>query len=156
MQQNWLSQYYQVSEVEIVYRNKIPYQDRIQVNRSGVAYEILRQCWDENRWELVEEFKILLLDRQHHCLGISQIATGGSAACVVDAKIVFATALKANASSLILAHNHPSGHLKASQADLELTRKLCQGGKLLDLPVLDHLIVTPANYLSLADQGLMP
>lgn len=156
MQKNWIQSFYSVNEVEIVYKNKIPYQDRIQINQSSTAYEILRQYWDENRIELVEQFKILLLDRRHHCLGVSEIATGGITGCVVDPRIVFATALKTRASGLILAHNHPSGNLKPSEADIALTRKLMQGGKLLEISVLDHLIVTPHKYCSFADDGLMP
>ena len=156
MQQNWIQSLYTVNEIEIVYKNKIPYQDRIQITQSGTAYEILRQCWDENRIELVEQFKILLLDRRHHCLGVSDIATGGITGCVVDPRIVFATALKTKASGLILAHNHPSGNLKPSQADIALTRKLLEGGRLLEISVLDHLIVTPQKYCSFADDGFMP
>ncbi len=156
MQHNWIQSLYTVNEIEIVYKNKIPYQDRIQITKSSTAYEILRQCWDENRIELVEQFKILLLDRRHTCLGVSEIATGGITGCVVDPRIVFATALKTKASGLILAHNHPSGNLKPSEADISLTRRLLQGGKLLDISVLDHLIITPHKYCSLADDGLMP
>ena len=156
MQQNWIHSLYTVNEIEIVYKNKIPYQDRIQITQSSTAYEILRQCWDENRIELVEQFKILLLDRRHTCLGVSEIATGGITGCVVDPRIIFATALKTRASGLILAHNHPSGNLKPSEADISLTRRLLQGGKLLDISVLDHLIVTPHKYCSFADDGLMP
>ena len=156
MQHNWIQSLYTVNEIEIVYKNKIPYQDRIQITKSSTAYEILRQCWDENRIELLEQFKILLLDRRHTCLGVSEIATGGITGCVVDPRIVFATALKTKASGLILAHNHPSGNLKPSEADISLTRRLLQGGKLLDISVLDHLIITPHKYCSLADDGLMP
>ncbi|AYQ30975.1 RadC family protein [Runella sp. SP2] len=147
---------YRVNEVEIVYKNKIPFEDRIQITSSSTAYDILRQSWDDNRIELVEQFKILLLDRRHTCLGVSDIATGGITGCLVDPRIIFATALKTRASSLILAHNHPSGTLKPSEADLDLTRKLMQGGKLLEISVIDHLIVTPHRYCSLADDGLMP
>ena len=64
--------------------------------------------------------------------------------------------MKARAASLILAHNHPSGNLTPSEADKSLTRKLKDGGRLLDIAVLDHLIITPRNYLSFADGGLMP
>ena len=147
---------YRVNEVEIVYKNRIPFEDRIQITSSSTAYDILRQSWDDNRIELVEQFKILLLDRRHTCLGVSDIATGGITGCLVDPRIIFATALKTRASSLILAHNHPSGTLKPSEADLDLTRKLMQGGKLLEISVIDHLIVTPHRYCSLADDGLMP
>ena len=145
-----------VNEVEISYRNKTPYQDRIQITRSATAYEILRQAWDENKLELLEQFKILLLDRKNNCLAVSDIATGGMAVCIVDPKVIFVTALKANASGIILAHNHPSGNLQPSDQNLVLTRKLSEAGKLLVITILDHLIVTPRNYFSFADAGCMP
>ena len=156
MEQHTIQSLFAVNEIEIIYRNKTPYQDRIQIQSSATAYEILRHAWNENRMELVEEFKILLLDQKNNCLGISHIATGGMSACLADPKIIFATALKARATSIILAHNHPSGNLTPSDADKTLTRKIKEGGKLLDIAVFDHLIVTPHNYCSFADEGLMP
>jgi DNA repair protein RadC len=84
------------------------------------------------------------------------VSQGGLAGTVVDPKVVFAAALKARASSLILAHNHPSGNLKPSQADTDLTNKIKQGGELLDIAILDHLILSPeGGYFSFADEGLM-
>lgn len=107
-----------------------------------------------NKIELIEEAKLLLLDRNLVCLGISNLSTGGISSCLIDPKIVYATALKARASSIVLAHNHPSGNLKPSTSDIHLTEKLADAGKLLDLTLLDHLIVTPYNYYSFADEGL--
>ncbi|QMW01696.1 JAB domain-containing protein [Spirosoma foliorum] len=156
MDQHTLQSLFRVNEVEIIYRNKIPYQDRIQIKKSATAYEILLHAWDENRMELIEQFKILLLDQKNNCLGISDISTGGMNACLADPKVIFATALKGKATSIILAHNHPSGNLQPSDSDKALTRKLKEGGKLLDIAVLDHLIITPQNYISFADEGLMP
>jgi DNA repair protein RadC len=156
MEQLTLQHLFKVNEVEIVYRNTTPYQDRIQIKSSATAYEILLATWNANRLEMVEQFKILLLDQQNNCLGVSEIATGGTSSCLADPKVIYATALKARAASLILAHNHPSGNLTPSEADKSLTRKLKDGGRLLDINVLDHLIVTPRNYLSFADDGLMP
>jgi DNA repair protein RadC len=147
---------YKVAEIEITYRNPIPYHERIRINSSHVAYDIFRQCWDDNRIELLEEFKMLLIDNQSRCIGIADIATGGTSACIADPKIIFATALKAKAGGLILAHNHPSGGLIASRADHELNEKIVQGGRLLEIVVLDHLIITPHGYKSLSNEGFMP
>jgi DNA repair protein RadC len=83
------------------------------------------------------------------------ISKGGQAGTVVDPKIIFKVALEHNAASLIVAHNHPSGNLKPSEADITLTKKLKQAGLMLDLPVYDHLIVTDNGFLSMADEGLM-
>lgn len=101
-----------------------------------------------------EEFWILLLNRSNHVIGRSNISRGGTAGTVVDAKIVFKKALEMQASGLILCHNHPSGSLKPSQADISVTRKLKEGGTYLDISVLDHLIVSEKGYCSLADEGM--
>ncbi len=146
---------FSVAEIEIVYRNKVKPEDRRKVNSVASAYDILMSAWDMNKIELVEQFYILLLDRGGYCLGISEIAKGGVSACLVDPKIVFATAIKAKASGMIMAHNHPSGNLKPSKMDEALTLKLIEGGKLLDIEVKDHLIMTPRSYYSFAEYGLI-
>lgn len=147
---------FKVTEVELIYRGKTRAIDRRKITSSREAHEILKQTWDQNKIELVEQFKIILLDRRNACIGISEISTGGIAGCVADPKIIFATALKARASGIILAHNHPSGNLTPSQADIDLTKKMVQAGKLLDLSVLDHVIETKESFCSFADDGLMP
>ena len=86
--------------------------------------------------ELLEQFKILLLDRMNSCIGLSEISTGGVAGCVADPKIIFGTALKAQASGIILAHSHPSGNLTPSTADMTLTKKMFHAGKCLELRFL--------------------
>jgi DNA repair protein RadC len=146
---------YKISEVELVYRTKVKASERPSVNTSGDAYNILMQYWDENKIELLEQFKILLLNRASRVIGISDISTGGVAGTVVDPKIVFSTALKANASSIILAHNHPSGNLQPSKEDNAVTSKMREAGSFLDLRVLDHLIVTKDGYYSYADAGTL-
>ncbi len=120
-----------------------------------MAYKFLLSAWDMNRIELVESFKILLLDRRNACIGISEISMGGVSGCLADPKIIFATALKSRASNLILAHNHPSGQVEPSNADIAISRKLREGGRVLDITVLDHLIVTPEKYYSFASEGVL-
>jgi DNA repair protein RadC len=102
-----------------------------------------------------EEFWILLLNRANRIIRKSQISQGGIAGTVADPKIIFKLALDELASGIILAHNHPSGNLTASQADLDLTKKLKEAGKLLDIQVLDHVIVAGQKYFSFADEGLI-
>jgi DNA repair protein RadC len=147
---------FQVTEVELTYRNKVNPRDRININSASGANEILQFSWDQNRIDLLEEFKIVLLSRSNACLGISEVAIGGSTACHVDPKIVFAIALKANAAAIILAHNHPSGQLKPSEPDIAMTNRLFLGGKLLNVDVLDHLIITRHGFYSMADNHIMP
>ncbi|MCB0744313.1 MAG: DNA repair protein, partial [Ignavibacteriae bacterium] len=79
----------------------------------------------------------------------------GVSGCIVDCKCIFQSALTGNASSIIIAHNHPSGNLKASGADMALTRKVAEGAKVLDITLLDHLILTPSSFLSFADEGML-
>ena len=151
-----VSDLYNVSEIQIIYRNKIPANDRPKVTSSQEAFKLFISSWDMNRIELVEQFKILLLNRGNRVMGISEISTGGISGVDVDPKIVFGTAVKAGACGMILAHNHPSGNLEPSQPDKNLTAKFKSAGRFLDIEVMDHLIVGPRNYYSFMDEGLMP
>lgn len=147
---------YSVPEVELIYRNPVEPADRIVVDTSSTAHQILKSTWSENRIQLVEQFKILLLDRRGACLGVSEISSGGINTCIAEPKLIFTTALKANASSLILAHNHPSGNLEASQTDIRLTNHLVEIGKMLEIVIRDHLILTSHGYLSFSDKRMLP
>ena len=140
MEQQTIQKLFSVTEVELIYRNEVNPCDRPIVQSSSSAYDVLLNAWDMNKIELLEEFLILLLDRSNHCLGISKISQGGVSSCLIDPKIIFATGLKSRSSGIILAHNHPSGVLIPSKADIDLTHKLKEGGKLLEISVLDHLI----------------
>lgn len=102
-----------------------------------------------------EEFWILLLSRSNQLIRKERISIGGVSSTLVDPKIVFSKALNHLASSIILAHNHPSGNLMPSQSDIELTRKMSRAAKLFDMEVLDHLIITENNYYSFADEGIL-
>ncbi|GAB3032964.1 RadC family protein [Spirosoma pulveris] len=102
-----------------------------------------------------EEFWILLMNRANEILRPVQISTGGVSGTVADPKLIFKQAIEHLASSMILFHNHPSGNLTPSQADKDLTRKLKEAGRLLDIPVLDHLIFTDKAYYSFADEGIL-
>ncbi|MFD2160928.1 DNA repair protein RadC [Paradesertivirga mongoliensis] len=102
-----------------------------------------------------EEFWIVLLNRANNVLSQHLISKGGQAGTIADPKIIFQAALENHAASIILSHNHPSGNLKPSQADINLTRKLRDAGQLLDISVLDHVIFTNSSYFSFADEGML-
>jgi DNA repair protein RadC len=144
-----------IAEIELIYRSTVKPSQRPKITSSQDAYQILRQLWNEDTICLYEQFRILLLDRSNRVLGQTLISSGGTAGTVVDPKLVFVTALKTKAAALILAHNHPSGNLKPSDADLKVTRQLRQAGTFLELPVLDHLILTEDGYYSMADEGVL-
>jgi len=103
-----------------------------------------------------EKFWIILLDQAQQIIRIHEISEGGITGTVADPKKIFRLALETGATNLILCHNHPSGQLRPSQADTQLTEKIYSAGKLLDINVLDHIIVGHDNYYSFADNGLMP
>ncbi len=103
-----------------------------------------------------EKFWIILLDQAQQIIRIHEISEGGITGTVADPKKIFRLALETGATNLILCHNHPSGQLRPSQADTQLTEKIHSAGKLLDINVLDHIIVGHDNYYSFADNGLMP
>jgi DNA repair protein RadC len=144
-----------VAEVELVYKTKVKPSERPLVKTAKDCYEILRQTWDENKIEFVEQFKVVLLNRAQRVLGIYELSTGGVTGTVADPKLVFTAALKANACNIILSHNHPSGNLKPSRADEELTKKIATAGMYLDIKVIDHIIVTSEGYYSFANEGLL-
>lgn len=102
-----------------------------------------------------EEFWILLLNRANEVIAKQQVSKGGLTGTVADPKVIFKIALAHNAAYVVLAHNHPSGNLKPSQEDLKLTAKLVSSGKLLDLYILDHLIITDKTFFSFNDDGLI-
>jgi DNA repair protein RadC len=151
---------FEVSEIQLSYKSKVKASLRPKISSSRDAQNILRQYWNDDLLELQEEFKIMLLNRYNKVIGIFTVSSGGIAGTVADPKLIFGCALKAASSGIILAHyanahNHPSGALQPSQADIELTKKLHNAGKLLEIQVLDHIILTSEAYYSFADEGLL-
>ncbi|MBN8678348.1 MAG: DNA repair protein RadC [Chitinophagales bacterium] len=102
-----------------------------------------------------EEFWLLFLNKANEIFSREQLSIGGSAGTVADVKIAFKMAIDAKASAIIAVHNHPSGNLKPSEADTQLTKKMREAGKILDIPLLDHLIISERGYFSFADEGIL-
>lgn len=150
-----VSALYEVAEVELIYKSKVKASQRPKITTAKDAYEVLIKAWDENKIEFVEQFKVLFLNRSNKVLGIYEVSSGGISGTVADPRVIFAAALKANCSSIMLSHNHPSGNLKPSRQDEMLTQKIKQGGELLEIKLLDHLIVTSEGYYSFANEGLL-
>jgi DNA repair protein RadC len=140
-----------IAEVELIYSTKVKPSNRVKISSSKDAYEILNQTWNENTIELREEMKVILLNNSHKVLGIYNVSHGGITGTVADPKLIFA----ANATDIILAHNHPSGNSQPSKADIGLTNKCKEIGELFDIKILDHMIMTTEGYYSFADEGMM-
>ena len=144
-----------IAEVELMYKSKVKASERPKISHSKDAYIIFKNSWDENKIELQEQFKVMLLNRANKVLGIYEVSTGGMTGTFADPKLIFVAALKAGACNIMLVHNHPSGNLKPSKQDEQLTYKIKEGGKLLDIVLLDHLIISNEGYFSMQDEGLI-
>jgi DNA repair protein RadC len=147
--------HFNVAEIQLSYKSHVKPSERAKITCSRDAYNILLQTWDDNKLEFVEQFKVMLLNRANKVLGVFEVSTGSPTATVADPKIIFAAAIKANACGIIISHNHPSGNLAPSQHDIDLTRKVKEGGKLLEVQLLDHVIITTESYYSFADEGIL-
>jgi DNA repair protein RadC len=102
-----------------------------------------------------EEFWVLLWNRANRVIKKKRVSEGGVSGTVVDPKIIYKLALEELASGVIVVHNHPSGNLTASQSDIDLTRKLKEAGRFLEIQLLDHLIIAGQKYYSFADEGML-
>ncbi|QES90326.1 JAB domain-containing protein [Rhizosphaericola mali] len=145
----------ELQEVQLSYRNKIKATQRPKINMAEDALALFRSVWNEDEMELVESFKMLLINNANRVLGIYHRSTGGTAGTIVDIRILLTVALKSNACKIIVAHNHPSGNLTPSPADLKITERLKDAAKLMDITLLDHLIITTDSSHSFANEGLI-
>lgn len=133
-------------------RQKADLRSKPKIISSATAFEILSPLLLD---KVHEEFWVLYLNRANEVLANNCVSIGGVSGTFVDPKIIFSKAVEYLASSIILCHNHPSGQLKPSTEDIRLTKKIQEGGRVLDISVFDHLIVANQRYFSFADEGLM-
>ena len=140
-----------VSEIKVAYSTTDT--PKVKIKSGEDAYDVLLASWDLDTIELQEEFKILLLNRANEVLGIYPLSKGGITGTVVDQRLIFAVALKCNATGIIMCHNHPSGKLLPSEADITLTKSIGKCADLLEINLLDHLIITKNGYYSFSNEG---
>jgi len=138
-----------IEEVKLTYKSKTRALDRPKIKCAEDAYKIFLKSWDMDQIELLEEAKAMFLDRQMRMMSITSISKGGINGAVVDLRLVFAIALKRRATSIILAHNHPSGNLEASLCDIRLTKRFHEAGNIMDIQLNDHLIITKDGFNSI-------
>jgi len=145
-----------VNEISIKYQGNFKMNQAPKITSSLSAVELLFDSWDRDRIGLQECFKVMLLNNSNKVKGIFEVSSGGITGTLVDVRILFAVILKSLTTSIILAHNHPSGNLKPSEADKQLTQKIKNAGGFLDIKLLDHLIIIPdGDYFSFADEGIL-
>jgi len=126
-----------------------------KITSSKDAADIFRQVWDNDSLDICESVLVVFLNRQNNTIGWFKVSQGGLNATIVDNRLILVTALNCLASSIIICHNHPSGNLKPSKADIKITKKLKDAATLLEIQVLDHIILTEKNYFSMRDEGII-
>ncbi|WP_242131343.1 JAB domain-containing protein [Aestuariivivens marinum] len=126
----------------------------LKVTSSKKAFEVILSSWNNNTIELLEEFKVLLLNNSNIPLGLYTLSKGGMTATLVDIRVLFSVALKSCATAMITVHNHPSGKLHPSNPDIEIYKKIKEVAKFHDINYLDNLIITPQGYYSFMDEGI--
>jgi DNA repair protein RadC len=142
-----------LSEIQVSYKPGLS-SSKI-VNSSKEAFDILATLFPQETICLQEQFVVLYLNRANRVIGSYQLSKGGITDTIADVRIILSVALKTLATGLILAHNHPSGNLKPSEADKQITSKIRQAAKLLDIELLDHIILSSDGYYSFTDEGIL-
>jgi DNA repair protein RadC len=126
---------------------------KVKVRSSDQLYKVAIQHWNLDLIEMQEEVKAILLNRNNEVIGIYELSKGGLTSAVIDIKLLMGVVLKCLASSIAIVHNHPSGNLKASQQDLNITKKIKKACSLFDINLIDHLIISKENFYSFSDSG---
>ncbi|MBI1289202.1 MAG: DNA repair protein [Flavobacteriales bacterium] len=144
-----------VKELEIQYERP-PFDAMSKIGNSKDCERLFRSVFNPKTLDLKESFWIALLNRSNRVLGVSLVGVGSVSACTVNLLEIFQLAITTNACAIVLCHNHPSGNVQPSQADIALTRKIKDGCKLFEIVMLDHIILTRETYFSFVDDGVMP
>jgi DNA repair protein RadC len=137
------------AELEIYYKRPL-FESMVSITQPEDAVKVLRQYLNPKILDLKELFWLITLTNSNRLIGISEITSGTTKGVQVSPKLIFQIALKANASAIIIAHNHPSGKLKISESDKKETNKLKSLADLMEMTLLDHLIITSESFLSFA------
>jgi DNA repair protein RadC len=144
-----------IPEFKIGLKKKGSFEEMFPVESPESAADFCRKCFDSDMIDWKEEFIVIALNRANKAIGFYKISSGGITGTVADPRVIFQFALLCNASTIILSHNHPSGNKKPSEGDREITHKVAEVGRLLDIKVLDHIIVTSEGYYSFSENDLL-
>ena len=144
---------FKVSEVKLAYKYKVPYKERRKIRDSVDAYGMLMETYPDEQIDHKEIFKALYLNKANQAVGCVTISEGGISGTIADVRLIFQGALLLHATSIILVHNHPSGTRNPSRQDISLTKKAIEVGKIMEIELVDHLIITREGYYSLKDNG---
>ena len=143
-----------VCELTVGYKRRAEKRRKIH-NSSDIASFAREFLYPDGSMQYSELFFVLFLDRSHQVFAYKLLSSGGMYGTVVDPRLLFQTAILSHSSEIVLCHNHPSGSLEPSEADKVLTKKLAEAGKLLEIPVLDHIIISTEGHYSFCDEGFL-
>lgn len=141
-----------LAEIQVSYKPGL--RSSKTITNSKEAYDILSILFPQDTVCLQEQFVVLYLNRANRVIGSYQLSKGGITGTIADVRLILSVALKTLATGLIIAHNHPSGNLKPSEADVSLTKKIKEAAELMDIQILDHIILADKGYFSFADEGI--
>lgn len=142
-----------VSEISVSYSSC--YTQKTKISNVLDSVNILNKMWDYNLINVQEQFCVLFLNQSNDVVGFRCLSTGTINSATVDIKLLFALACKSLSSSIIIAHNHPSGNTVISREDKNLTNKIQKAASYFDIDVLDHIILTDSDYVSFAEEGIL-
>jgi len=142
-------------EIKVSFHPFLAASERVIVSSSSSVFDLVISIWNTETINLYEEFLVIYLARNNGVIGYRFMNKGSNCGTVVDIKLILCIALNANASSLILIHNHPSGNMKPSKQDLVITEKIKKSSEYMDLKLMDHLIIRSDSYYSFCDEGIL-
>lgn len=144
-----------IPEFKISLKKKGSTEQLYEINNSETAAEVCRKCFDSGVIDWKEEFIVIVLNNAKKMMGFFKVSSGGITSTVVDTRVIFQLALTSNATAILLCHNHPSGNITPSHEDRKLTQELVNGGNILRIQVIDHIIITSESFYSFSDNGLI-
>ena len=147
---------YTVEEITVQYSPSVKNKEPIFIRSSQDCYKHIRPFFCSDTIEVQEQFLVMYLNHRKKVIGVYRLSKGGITGTVADIRLVLSVALKTLATSIVIAHNHPSGNLNPSYTDIKVTNQLSQACKLMEIELLDHLVITQGEeFYSFKDHGII-
>ena len=142
-------------KISLSFDKKVKKSELRTITDAQSCVDVLREVFNKDTFDWTEEVVMLCLNRANKVVGFYKVSSGGLSSCILDPRVIFTIALNCGATSIILSHNHPSGNTTPSVQDKDITKKVKEAGKLLDIGLLDHIILTDDNYYSFMEEGIL-
>lgn len=142
-------------KISLSFDKKVKKSELRTITGAESCVDVLREVFNKDTFDWTEEVVMLCLNRANKVVGFYKVSSGGLSSCILDPRVIFTIALNCGATSIILSHNHPSGNTTPSVQDKDITKKIKEAGKLLDIGLLDHIILTDDNYYSFMEEGIL-